>query len=101
MILKGMTLIVDDTVMMRLLIGFVIGGVSGFMQFILLAKFTESITSGAVDKKTVLIGVSQFFLPLAVLLGCAFLFTGTVIWAAAGMVTALILCAVVRFIRNR
>jgi len=84
-----------------LLPGFIIGAVSGALQFWMLAKFTKAVTGGGLDKKAVLLGVCQFFLPLIVLLGCAFLLNNALIWAAAGMVAVLIICSLVRFLTNK
>ena len=81
-----------------MLVGLIVGAVSGLVQFYMLARFTRAITGGGFDKKAVLLGACQFFLPLAVLLGCAFLLPATLLWAAIGMTSALIICAVVRHV---
>ena len=79
-----------------LLIGLIIGVVSGVVQFLMLAKFTQSVTGGAFDKKTVFLAVFQFFLPAIVLLGCAWLLRDSLLWAGIGMTASLIACALVR-----
>ena len=81
-----------------MLLGLIIGAVSGFLQFLMLAGFTKAITSGVIEKKAVLFGVAQFFLPLAVLLVCAFLLRDSLIWAAVGMTGVLVVFAFARFI---
>ena len=83
--------------MRRILIGLIIGAASGIAQFFMLAKFTNSVTGGAFDKKTIFLAVFQFFLPLAVLLGCAFLIRDSLLWAGVGMTVSLTVCAFVRF----
>ena len=80
-----------------MLIGLIIGVVSGAVQFLMLGKFTGSVTEGSFSKKTALFATAQFLLPLAVLLGCALLFRESLLWAAIGMTVALVSCAVVRF----
>ena len=80
-----------------MIIGFMIGVISGAMQFIMLSKFTSSVTSASFNKKTVIFAVIQFLLPLVVLVGCAFLIEGGLLWAAVGMSASLMLCAVTRF----
>ena len=84
-----------------LLLGLIIGAASGFVQFCLLAKFTKAATGGAMSKKAVLFGVCQFFLPIAVLLGCAFLLRDALLWAAVGMAAVLIIGAFVKFILTK
>ena len=80
-----------------MLLGLIIGAASGFLQFWMLAKFTKAVTGGALDKKAVILGVCQFILPLAVLIGCAFLLNDSLLWAAAGIAGALIICALAKF----
>ena len=84
-----------------MLLGFFIGAASGYFQFRLLSVFTKAVTGGAPDMRAVLLGVGQFFLPLVVLLSCAFLLPGSLFWAAAGMVVLLAGCALVRFLSVR
>ena len=81
--------------------GLIIGVASGVLQFWMLAKFTKAVTGGGLDKKAVLFGVFQFFLPLAVLLGCAFLLSDALVWAAVGIAGSLVLCALARYITNK
>ena len=84
-----------------MLIGLIIGAVSGVLQFWMLTKFTKAVTGGGFSGKTALLGVSQFFLPLIVLLGCAFLLNNALLWAAIGMIAALVVCALARFLSPR
>jgi len=79
------------------LLGFVIGAVSGTVQFFLLSKFTGFITGGKSGKKTILFAVTQFLLPFAVLVLCAFLLSDELLLVGIGMAAALIVCAAVRF----
>ena len=79
------------------MIGFFIGLASGVVQFWLLSKFTGAVTGGKLNNKTVLFVVAQFFLPFVVLLGCALLMSGSLLFTGAGMSASLIVCALVRF----
>ena len=81
-----------------MVIGFIIGAVSGVVQFLMLAKFTKAVTSGGFDKKAAMYGVFQFILPLIVLLVCAFLLVDALLWAAIGIIAALVICALARYI---
>ena len=80
------------------MLGFFIGAASGAVQFLLLSKFTAAITGGSVDNKAVILAVSQLFLPLIVLLGCALLHLGSLLWAGVGMAASLVICAAARFL---
>ena len=84
-----------------MLLGSIIGAASGVLQFWMLSKFTKAVTDGGFDKKAVMFGVIQFFLPLAVLLGCAFLLDGALLWAAAGMAAVLIVASFIKFLLAR
>ena len=79
-------------------IGLVIGIVSGAVQFLMLAKFTSSVTGESFNRKTAFFAVFQFVLPIIVLVGCALLIEGSLLWAAIGMTATLMLCAFARFI---
>ena len=80
--------------------GLIIGAVSGAAQFWMLSKFTKAVTGGALNTKTVSLGLSQFFLPIIVLVGCALLFKDGLLWAAVGMICVLVGCAFVQFLRS-
>jgi hypothetical protein len=80
------------------LLGFIIGAVSGVVQFWLLSKFTGSVTKGKFGGKTVLFAITQFFLPFAVLLISALLLLESLLWTGVGMGTALIVSAVIKFL---
>ena len=86
--------------MSYLLAGLIIGACSGFLQFILLAKFAGAVTGEGLDNKTALLGAMQFFLPLVVLLCCAFLLYDSLVWAAVGMAASLVACALIRFVKK-
>ena len=80
-----------------MILGLVIGLVSGIVQFVLLAKFTGAVTGGAFSKKSVLFALSQFLLPMVVLLCCAAFLKKSLIWAAVGITVALVALSLVRF----
>lgn len=81
--------------------GLIIGAVSGGFQFWMLSRFTNAVTRGALDIKAVLFGISQFFLPVAVLLLCALLLPNGLMWSGIGMAACLIICAFTKFILVR
>lgn len=83
------------------MLGFIIGGASGAAQFWMLSRFTQAITGGTFNTKAVLLGVAQFLIPLIVLLVCALLLRNDLLWAGVGMASALLGCALARFIKNR
>ena len=83
-----------------MLLGLIIGIASGAVQFLMLAKFTSSVTGGSFNKKTALFAVFQFALPFAVLVFCALFIQGGLLWAAIGMTASLMLSAFIRFIIN-
>ena len=80
------------------MLGFVIGAAAGAVQFWMLTKFTGAVTRGTFSNKTVLFAITQFLLPLAVLLSCAFLMSESLMWTGIGIAASLIICAAVRFI---
>ena len=80
------------------MLGVSIGVVAGVIQFFLLMKFTGAVTGGKFNKKTVLFAITQFLLPFAVLLICAFFLEGELLLVGIGIASSLVLCAVVRFI---
>jgi len=80
------------------MLGISIGVVAGVIQFFLLMKFTGAVTGGKFSKKTVLFAITQFLLPFAVLLICAFFLEGELLLVGIGIASSLVLCAVVRFI---
>ena len=83
------------------LVGLIIGAVSGVLQFWMLTKFTQAVTGGGLSGKTAMLGISQFFLPLVVLLGCAFLLNNALLWAALGMIITLVISAFAKFALNK
>ena len=82
----------------RVLIGLILGAASGVVQFWLLALFTRAVTGGGLDRRAVFLGVFQFFLPFAVLVGCAFLLRDALLWAGVGMAVSLSLLALIRYV---
>ena len=80
------------------MIELVIGAASGAVQFWMLFMFTRSVTGDALNIRAALLGVAQFLLPVAVLLCCAFVLHGNLLWAGIGMAVVLILCALINFI---
>ena len=81
-----------------MIIGLIIGIISGAAQFLILAKFTSIVTGNAQKKTSAFYAIIQFALPFAVLVGCALLIEGSLLWAAIGMTVTLMLCAFLRFI---
>jgi len=80
------------------MLGFIIGAVSGVIQFFLLAKFTGAVTKGKISGKTVLFVITQFLLPFAVLFICAILLgVEALMMVGIGIAAALIISALVRF----
>ena len=84
--------------MFEIVIGILIGLVTGVIQFFLLYKFVTSVTGGKAGKKTVVFAVTQFMFPFAVLLLCAFLLTDSLMWVGIGAAVALISSAVIKFV---
>lgn len=82
------------------MIGFFVGIVAGAFQFWLLSKFTKAITSGSFSTKNVLFGLVQFFLPLGVLVGIAFLRRQDLLWAGIGIICSLIFGAIAKYFIN-
>ena len=86
------------------MLGIIIGIVTGVAQYFLLLKFTTAVSGGKFSKKTVLFAVTQFLLPFTVLLLSAFLLGEEILgrnflmWIGIGIVAALIICAVVKFL---
>ena len=80
----------------RTLLSLIIGIATGILQFMMLAMFTKAIASGVLSIRTVVLGICQFLIPLAVLLLCAFLFSDALLWVAIGMVAALVISAFAR-----
>ena len=86
------------------MLGIIIGVVTGVAQYFLLLKFTTAVSGGKFNKKTVLFAITQFLLPFAVLLLSAFLLgeemlgRNFLMWIGIGIASALITCAVVRFL---
>jgi len=79
-------------------IGLLIGIVTGVLQFLLLFKFVTSVTGGKFGSKTVMFAITQFLFPFAVLVVCAFLISDSLMWVGIGIASALIICAVVKFV---
>jgi len=80
------------------MLGFIIGAISGTVQYWLLSKFTASVTKGKLSGKTVIFAITQFIFPFAVLLISAILLAESLLWTGVGMGAALIVSAVIRFL---
>ncbi len=80
------------------MIGLSIGIVSGLLQFWLLTKFVKGITSGSVDIIYMSMGIVQFLLPAAVLVGVAFLRRQDLLLAGTGMAGVLIIGAILKYV---
>ena len=84
-----------------MLIGLLIGVISGAVQFWLLAKFSRAMTNDGLDKKALLIGICQFLIPFLVLALCAILLDDALIPAIIGMTLTLSVFLIARhFISN-
>ena len=79
------------------MLGFVIGAVSGTVQYFLLSKFTGSVTGGKFGKKGVLFAITQFLFPFTVLFISAFFLSAELLMIGIGMAASLVVCALVRF----
>ena len=84
--------------MLSIILGIFIGLIAGVVQFYLLFKFVRSVTGGKFSNKTVLFAITQFLFPFAILVICAFLLPDSLMWVGIGMASALIGCAIVRFV---
>ncbi|MDR2600085.1 MAG: hypothetical protein LBC73_07395 [Oscillospiraceae bacterium] len=84
--------------MMLDVLGFLVGILTGVLQYFLLSIFTGAVSGGKFGKKTVLFAIAQFMLPFVVLLISAFILDGNLLLVAIGAIIALITCAVTRFI---
>jgi len=84
--------------MLNIIIGLLIGLVTGTIQFFLLSKFVTSVTGGKPGSKTVIFAITQFFFPFAVLIICAFLIGDSLMWVGIGIASALIISAVIKFV---
>ena len=74
------------------------GAVTGAAMFLMLSRFTGLVTRGKLGAKAVIYALSQFFMPILVLTGCALLLPSGLLWAGVGLVATLIVCALVSFI---
>ena len=84
--------------MIGLFIG--IGVVAGAIQYLLLQKFTGSVTAGKGKSggKSAAFALAQFLLPFVVLVVCALVYVDSLMWVGIGMASALLICAVVKFV---
>lgn len=82
------------------MIGLAIGVVSGGIQFWLLSKFTRLISTGKISARAVALGLLQFFMPMLVLVGTAFIIRQDLLWAGIGIIVSLLAGAVIKFVLN-
>lgn len=82
------------------MIGLFIGIAAGLFQFWLLSKFTKLITRGSMNPKALLLGLSQFFLPMLILVGVAFIKRQDLFLAAVGITATLIIGAITKHVIN-
>ena len=80
------------------IIAVIVGIATGVVQFFLLYKFVTSVTGGKAGIKTLIFAVTQFLFPFIILLTCAFLFPGGLMWLGIGAAASLVTCAVVKFV---
>ena len=78
------------------MLGFIIGAISGVIQFLLLSKFIDEITRGKMTNKAVIFAVSQFLLPLIVLISCALLLSQSLLLTGISMAATLIILAIIK-----
>ena len=84
--------------------GLIIGVPSGVLQYYLLLKFTSAVSSGKVGTKAVIFALTQFLLPLVVLVISAFFLGESILgenflmWIGIGMAASLIICAVAKYL---
>lgn len=83
------------------MIGLFIGIAAGLIQFWLLSKFTKLITRGSMNPKCLLLGFSQFFLPMLVLIGVAFIRRQDLLLAAVGITATLVFGAITKNVINK
>ena len=83
--------------MLEIIIGLLIGIVSGFIQFLLLYKFITSVTGGKGISRIIIFAITQFLFPFIILLLCGFFLTNSLMWIGIGMGASLIISAGVRF----
>jgi len=84
--------------MIGLFIG--IGLVAGVVQYLLLQKFTGSVTKdqGKSRGRGVAFALAQFLFPFVVLVACALIYADSLMWVGIGIASSLIVCAVIKFI---
>jgi hypothetical protein len=82
------------------LVGLLIGIVAGAFQFWLLSKFTKLISAGHISAKSIALGLLQFFLPMGVLIGMAFIIRQDILWAGIGITASLLISAVTKYVLN-
>lgn len=82
------------------MIGLAIGIIAGGLQFWLLSQFTKLVSLGKLSPKCLALGLLQFFLPMGVLIGVAFIIRQDILWAGIGIAATLIISAVTKFVRT-
>jgi len=81
-----------------LMVGFLIGAVAGAVQFLALVRFARLITRSDTMMTAVLFGMLQFLIPLAALVGVAFLSKSYLLPAACGIVAVLVIGAFIKYV---
>lgn len=82
------------------MIGLAVGIIAGVIQYWLLSRFTAYISKGEMHIKGILLGMLQFFLPMGVLVGIAFVKQSYLLWTAIGITVSLLLCAIIKNLIN-
>jgi accessory gene regulator protein AgrB len=80
------------------IVAVVVGIATGVVQFFLLYKFVTSVTGGKAGIKTLIFAITQFLFPFVILLICAFLLPGGLMWLGIGAAASLVTCAIVKFV---
>jgi len=84
--------------MLTIILGLLVGIITGVVQFFLLYKFVTSVTSGKSGMKTVIFAITQFLFPFLVLVACAFLLQDSLMWVGIGTGASLIVSAIIKFV---
>ena len=81
------------------LLGFILGAITGFIQYRLLSRLPGIVASGVFNRKTALIAIAQLLSPPVVILLIAYLLRGSLLWTVIGIFLSLGVLALRQFIR--
>ena len=81
------------------MIGVILGAVGGALQFLLLKKLADAVTSNKdINTKTILLVFAQIPVPVCILLVCALWLRSQLLYCGIGMAFVLIALAVITFV---